>query len=227
MALCFWERPVLAYGALPGSLHGPRNPRVTRFSNARRPRPAHAPRKFLCRLKSPTSPTNDQNEPLKSRVCERLSWLGTWDVQTEESCLSTRGPRKLAFISASLAIAAATWMPPDAQRARADIGKKTGLAHVRNPGVAESLRLPLPTQRGETVRVTYVSMGACAHARGRFPRKSRAEKPGFRRREPSRVKLGSSRLSCPAWPSELPHVAIWGLRWPVRACPPASKQTFL
>ena len=145
-------------------------------------------------------------------------------MQTEESCLSTRGPRKLAFISASLAIAAATWMPPDAQRARADIGKKTGLAHVRNPGVAESLRLPLPTQRGETVRATCVSMGACAHARGRFLRKSRAEKPGFRRREPSRVKLGSSRLSCPAWPSELPHVAIWGLRWPVRACPPASKQ---
>ena len=75
-------------------------------------------------------------------------------MQTEEPCLSTRGPRKLAFISASLAIAAATWMPPDAQRARADIGKKTGLAHVRNPGVAESLRLPLPTQRGETVRAT-------------------------------------------------------------------------
>ena len=141
LALCLWERPVLAYGALPGSRYGPRNPRVTRFSNARRPRPGDTPRKFLCRLKSPTLPTNDQNEPLKSRVCERLSWLGTWDVQTEESCLSTRGPRKLAFISASLAIAAATWMPPDAQRARADIGKKSGLAHVRNPGVAESLRL--------------------------------------------------------------------------------------
>ena len=125
-------------------------------------------------------------------------------MQTEEPCLSTRGPRKLAFISASLAIAAATWMPPDAQRARADIGKKTGLAHVRNPGVAESLRLPLPTQRGETVRATCVSMGTCAHARGRVLRKSRAEKPGFRRSEPSRVKLGSSRLSCPAWPSERP-----------------------
>ena len=105
--------------------------------------------------------------------------------------------------------------------------RERGLAHVRNLGVAESLRLPLPTQRGETVRATCVSMGACAHARGRFLRKSRAEKAGFRRREPSRVELGSSRLRCPVWPSELPHVAIWGLRWPVRACPPASKQTFL
>ena len=94
--------------------------------------------------------------------------------------------------------------------------RERGLAHVRNLGVAESLRLPLPTQRGETVRVTYMSMGACAHARGRFPRKSRAEKPGFRRREPSRVELGSSRLRCPVWPSELPHVAIWGLRCKVR-----------
>ena len=125
MALCLWERPVLAYGALPGSRYGPRNPRVTHFSNPRRPRPAHAPRKFLCRLKSPTSPTNDQNEPLKSRVCERLSWLGTWGVQTERPCLSTRGPRNLVLIWPSLAVTAAIGRIADAQPARAETCTRT------------------------------------------------------------------------------------------------------
>ena len=109
----------------PGSRYGPRNLRVTLLSNPRRPRPRDTPRKFLCRLKSPTLPTNDQNEPLKSRVCERLSWLGTWGVQTERPCLSTRGPRNLVLIWPSLAIAAATGMPPDAQRARAETCTRT------------------------------------------------------------------------------------------------------
>ena len=125
MALCLWERPVLAYGALPGSRYGPRNPRVTLLSNPRRPRPGDTPRKFLFRLKSPTLPTNDQNKPLKSRVCGRLSWLGTWDVQTEESCLSTRGPRNLVLIWPSLAMTAAIGMLADVQRARAETCTRT------------------------------------------------------------------------------------------------------
>ena len=134
MALCLWERPVLASFALPGSRYGPRNPRVTLLSNPRRPRPGHAPRKFLCRLKSPTSPTNDQNEPLKSRVCGRLSWLGTWDVQTEESCLSTRGPRNLVLIWPSLAVTAAIGMLANAQRARAETCTRTRPRSCTQPG---------------------------------------------------------------------------------------------
>ena len=125
MALCLWERPVLAPFALPGSRYGPRNPRVTLLSNPRRPRSGDTPRKFLCRLKSPTSPTNDQNEPLKSRVCGRLSWLGTWDVQTEKPCLSTRGPRNLVLIWPSMAVAVAIGMMADAQRARAETCTRT------------------------------------------------------------------------------------------------------
>ena len=116
-----WERPVLASFALPGSRYGPRNPRVTRFSNARRPRPGDTPRKFLCRLKSPTLPTNDQNEPLKSRVCERLSWLG--DMGRADRRIVSIGTRPteprphLAF--------AAIGMLADAQRARAETCTRT------------------------------------------------------------------------------------------------------
>ena len=125
LALCLWERPVLASFALPGSRYGPRNPRITVFSNARRPRPGHTPRKFLCRLKSPASPTNYQNKPLKSRVCGRLSWLGTWDAQTERPCLSTRGPRKPVLIWPSMATAAAIGRIADAQPARAETCTRT------------------------------------------------------------------------------------------------------
>ena len=64
-------------------------------------------------------------------------------MQTEESCLSTRGPQNLVLIWPSLAVTAAIGMLADAQRARAETllqlhAQERGLAHARNDQVAES-----------------------------------------------------------------------------------------
>ena len=91
-----------------------------------------------------------------------------------------------------------------------------------------------PTNHPERrLRAVYMCERGAVRARAPvISEKSRAEKPGFRRREPSRVELGSSRLRCPVWPSELPHVAIWGLQGrlrvrgrPVPVCGPPRTRT--
>ena len=71
--------------------------------------------------------------------------------------------------------------------------RERGLAHARNPGVTESPRRPLTIQRGEIVRAPCASVGLCVHVRERFPKKSWAEKPSWRRSEGARVELGTVR----------------------------------
>ena len=73
-------------------------------------------------------------QTLKKSRLRTSHGLGTWGVHTEESCLSTRGPRNLVLIWPSLAVTAAIGMLAHAQRARAETCTRTRPRSCTQPG---------------------------------------------------------------------------------------------
>ena len=149
----------------PGSRHGPRNPRVTLLSNPRRPRPGDTPRKFLCRLKSPTSPTNDQNEPLKSRVRGRLHGLGHGTCRPKDRVYrhaAHGNPSSFGLRWPLPPLSGSRLMRSERERKHA---RERGLVHAQNDQVAQSPRRPLTTPREVFLLSTCASVGLCVHAR--------------------------------------------------------------